>query len=119
MDREEMRFLAALECWKRGVSTEDAVTSANKLLMALDKGTRDYQDPATLEETIQARVQAALVAERVRTIRTLIVTPLRGVGAPLSLDANWSLFMPNPEQIRRVLLGDLRHEERVEVLRAL
>ena len=79
MDREEMRFLAVMEFWKRGVESSESVASANRLMEAFDKGSPDYVDPAKLEETIQARVDQAVESER-ESLRSLLTVAFhRGI----------------------------------------
>lgn len=123
MDREEMRFQVFLRLFDGGCTDEHrqwAIEESSRLMEAFDKSRPDYVDPAKLEETIQARVLAALVDERVRTIRVLLNT--RFIASDALRDETpfrGTRFTVLPDQLHHVLLGDLLEEERKAVLRVL
>lgn len=71
-----MRFLAAMECWKDGIASDECVSRANRLMDALDRANPDYIDPEALEGVIQARVAEAVRLDR-ETTRTALSTLLQ------------------------------------------
>ncbi len=113
MDREEMRFKAALECWKDGTSSEESAGRSRLFIEAFDKAGAGYVDPTKMQETIDAQVKAAVEKERVE-IRGKLVAALRegiSLGVSGSMETFKDPYRPgnilrfDPVAADRIVLG--------------
>ena len=77
-----MRFQVFLRLFDGGCSDEHrlwAIDESTRLMESFDKAGPDYQDPAKLEETIQARVDNAIQEDRIRMRGRLVEFLRRGI----------------------------------------